>query len=227
MKTRKVLVLALAIAVIGVLYAPTLASANLIGDQVTVTLVGADAGNNPPTQVAIVVDGGAPEFMWLDSITGCPARAPQDDGVNVDIGNQEIWVTAFDVEGTGIIICDSNANRISEPLTFIIEDMNWVGQNGVITGISIQNTPECIGTTTAVVLGPNSVQITLDPVGPLDKCHYDLEVEHGGDLIGGTLLPIDTTALLLAGAQMNAVWMIPVVLSGIGIGLFVVSRKSE
>jgi len=44
--------------------------------------------------------------------------------------------------------------------------------------------------------------------------------------VGGELLPIDTTALLLAGAQSFS-WMIPVVLSGIGIGLFVVSRKSE
>jgi len=45
-------------------------------------------------------------------------------------------------------------------------------------------------------------------------------------VVGGELLPLDTTALLLAGAQSYS-WMIPVILSGIGIGLFVVSRKSE
>lgn len=44
--------------------------------------------------------------------------------------------------------------------------------------------------------------------------------------VGGTLIPIDTTALLLASAQSTS-WMIPVVLSVLGIGLFVVSRKSE
>jgi len=44
--------------------------------------------------------------------------------------------------------------------------------------------------------------------------------------VGGTIVPINTTALLLAGAQTFS-WMIPVILSGIGIGLFVVSRKSE
>jgi len=44
--------------------------------------------------------------------------------------------------------------------------------------------------------------------------------------IGGKVIPIDTTALLLAGAQSFS-WMIPVVLSVLGIGLFVVSRKSE
>ena len=44
--------------------------------------------------------------------------------------------------------------------------------------------------------------------------------------VGGELLPIDSTALILAGAQSFS-WMIPVVLSALGIGLFVVSRKSE
>jgi len=46
------------------------------------------------------------------------------------------------------------------------------------------------------------------------------------EIVGGKTLLIDSTALLLAGAQSFS-WMIPVVLSGIGIGLFVVSRKSE
>ena len=43
--------------------------------------------------------------------------------------------------------------------------------------------------------------------------------------VGGKLISLDVTNLLLAGAQSFS-WMIPVVLSGIGIGLFVVSRKS-
>ena len=45
-------------------------------------------------------------------------------------------------------------------------------------------------------------------------------------LVCGELIPIETTSLLLAGAQSFS-WMIPVVLSVLGIGLFVVSRKSE
>ena len=46
------------------------------------------------------------------------------------------------------------------------------------------------------------------------------------EVIGGELIPIESTSLILAGAQSFS-WMIPVVVSGIGIGLFVVSRKSE
>ena len=45
-------------------------------------------------------------------------------------------------------------------------------------------------------------------------------------VVGGELSPIDSSVLLLAGAQSFS-WMIPVIVSGIGIGLFVVSRKSE
>jgi len=44
-------------------------------------------------------------------------------------------------------------------------------------------------------------------------------------LIGGNTIPLDTTALLLVSAQSFS-WMIPVVLSVLGIGLFVF-RKSE
>jgi|GEM_PF-4218560 len=45
------------------------------------------------------------------------------------------------------------------------------------------------------------------------------------EIIGGEIIPINTTALLLAGAQSVSMWMIPVVLSGIGIGVFVIKRK--
>ena len=45
-------------------------------------------------------------------------------------------------------------------------------------------------------------------------------------VIGGEIIPIESTSLLLASAQTFS-WMIPVVLSVLGIGLFVVSRKSK
>jgi len=51
-------------------------------------------------------------------------------------------------------------------------------------------------------------------------------ISFGEKQVGGEIIPIESTSLILAGAQTFS-WMIPVVLSGIGIGLFVVSRKSE
>jgi len=45
--------------------------------------------------------------------------------------------------------------------------------------------------------------------------------------VGGELLAIDTTALLLAGVQSISMWMIPVVISGAGIGMFVIMRSRK
>jgi len=42
--------------------------------------------------------------------------------------------------------------------------------------------------------------------------------------VGGEFLGVDSTALLVAGVQMNAAWMIPVIVSAIGIGI-VIARK--
>ncbi len=42
--------------------------------------------------------------------------------------------------------------------------------------------------------------------------------------VGGEFIVIDSTALLVTGAQMNAAWMIPVIVSAIGIGI-VIARK--
>jgi len=46
------------------------------------------------------------------------------------------------------------------------------------------------------------------------------------DVVGGEIISLDTAALLLAGAQ-STTWLIPILLSIAGIGMFVVSRKSE
>ena len=45
-------------------------------------------------------------------------------------------------------------------------------------------------------------------------------------VVGGVIVPLENTSLLVAGAQTFS-WMIPVILSVLGIGMFVVSRKSE
>lgn len=58
-----------------------------------------------------------------------------------------------------------------------------------------------------------------------DVCPNDPQNQCNAQLVGGKIIPIETTSLLLANTQSFS-WMIPVVLSGIGIGLFVF-RKSE
>ena len=46
-----------------------------------------------------------------------------------------------------------------------------------------------------------------------------------GPTVGGTELPIDTTSLLLANTQGISSLMIPVIVLGIHIGIFVIKRR--
>ena len=56
------------------------------------------------------------------------------------------------------------------------------------------------------------------------QSHVDYIVG-SGDMVGGHGGITDNTALLVAGATLNASWMLPVIVSAIGIGVFIVTRK--
>ena len=59
--------------------------------------------------------------------------------------------------------------------------------------------------------------------GPSTGSILALEMEEG-PMVGGSLIPIDTTMVLVAGAQSISAWMIPVIVAGIGIAI-VIARK--
>ncbi len=76
-------------------------------------------------------------------------------------------------------------------------------------------------------------------LGDIDAIHVRMETTTGGsglsdftleliditmEMVGGEMFPVDTTALLLAGAELNAIWILPAI-AAIGIGAFIVSRK--
>ena len=67
--------------------------------------------------------------------------------------------------------------------------------------------------------------ISLDGGSNWIGSSYDFPIVITGFIVGGSIIPIDFTSLILASAQSFS-WMIPVTLSVLGIGLFVF-RKSE
>ncbi len=177
---------------------------------------------------------------WNDPNTwsNCNNGVPDDTGDTVDIfdngdvqlNNDFVVSSVSVVEGGSLSI---NAKLTAQPL-FVEGGSNlFINCNGelvlteggsnnglitnhgilrTITGADFTNggTYQSSGTDTFV--GP-FIGNAIEPIASI--C-----------VVGGNLVPIDSTALLLAGAQ-STTWMIPIVLSGIGIGLFVVSRKSE
>jgi len=58
----------------------------------------------------------------------------------------------------------------------------------------------------------------------LDGSTGNIIAIHKGVFVGGTLLPLDTTALMLYYIQGTAVWMIPIILAAVSIGI-VLARK--
>jgi len=69
---------------------------------------------------------------------------------------------------------------------------------------------------------------TVGTQTPIDDCFatFDscLATNQCFASVGGEFIVIDSTALLVTGAQMNAAWMIPVIVSGIGFAI-VIARK--
>jgi len=50
-------------------------------------------------------------------------------------------------------------------------------------------------------------------------------VTYFGDVVGGELLPIDSTALMLAGLQSSAIWMLPVLAGAAGVGAYYIKTR--
>ena len=70
------------------------------------------------------------------------------------------------------------------------------------------------------------VTVTDNCGGAMAVSHVDYTVQTGipPAMVAGSLTPIDTTMVLLAGTQSISSWMIPVIVAGIGIGI-VIARK--
>ena len=90
----------------------------------------------------------------------------------------------------------------------ISTDVNIVVQSGGL----VQNG----GTLpTSILVEPSGTFETIPSICP----------NGGNGGIGGKLLSLDTTALLLAGVQTNLAWIVPVALSAVGIGVILVRKK--
>jgi len=128
-----------------------------------------------------------------------------------------------------------------------------VGEGNMITGICIKSGNEAFeewkhsglitedGTVgdgyfenecyTIIGIGFPTVTITetgnadCKAISHVDYMGYVEDIGYVGDLVGGHGGITDNTALLVSGSHLTASWMIPLIVSAIGIGVFVVTRK--
>jgi len=87
--------------------------------------------------------------------------------------------------------------------------------------ISVAVNPQTLGVIS------NSVSVaaaTQDPEGNNNAVSETTIVIAPRTAVGGEIIPLDYTMVLVAGTQTTAAWMIPVIVSAIGIGI-VIARK--
>jgi len=72
-------------------------------------------------------------------------------------------------------------------------------------------------------LASDMVFLCLTPINDIVNCETG-EIYSSAVMVGGSLIPIDTTMVLVAGAQSTSAWMIPVIVAGIGFAI-VIARK--
>jgi len=148
--------------------------------------------------------------------------------------SQVVFADANDTPGDGS--CEGGPTNDDGGPTMID-----VGAGNIITGVCVKSGNEALGAYQHSVLitedgtiadcyvvsgiGTSKVTIT-EKEGCKDISHVDYFVEPG-DLIGGHGIPNDKTSLLVAGSQVTTSWMIPLLVSAVGIGIFIVSYKKE
>ena len=172
-KTKILTTSIMAITILGLIIPTNMASATLIGDIVTVELVGATAGNgvNPQTDTVVV---GADSFLWGSS----GACGSPDESVSVDIEDSTITVSWG--EFTGFFLFPDDACNILDPITLDITDLDWVGMpGGIVTGITLTSNLSVVPTS-GLVTGDHSVQIStsLYGIGDSGFVEYELETNH-------------------------------------------------
>jgi hypothetical protein len=204
--SQKLLAVALALVLVAGMTSPAYAS--LIGDAMHVTIT--IAGTPFCDEDIVVVD---PGVELIDCHPVFPA---------IDLNGDSIWFESDEFpDGTPL-----------PTITYEFTDMDWVDNpEGVIVDVKFfgPNTLPIAGlsfTDHSITLSHGAFSLDCG-VEPTCKVEFHVNIQASHDqLVGGTSIPIDQSALLLAGASSVSMWMIPVVIAGIGIGVFVIKKRN-
>jgi len=152
------------------------------------------------------------------------------DGERFDVSGQDTapQSLAFNTDGTKMFVLGSQNDFVYEYdcTAFDVSTCAYAG-NGERFDVSAQDTSP-----TSLAFNTDGTKMfVVGVIGGEDVNEYclgipfDVSSEPCAIPIGGTLVPIDTTALLLASVQSISMWMIPVVIAGIVIGVLVIKRR--
>jgi len=78
-----------------------------------------------------------------------------------------------------------------------------------------------------VAAGAHSLTINQFPTSTTGAAYFQIIQHQPVSAVGGDLIPLDSTMVLVAGAQYTAAWMIPVIVSAAGFGLVLQLQKTK
>jgi len=161
--------------------------------------------------VLAVVVGPDPEAE-----TFCPQVGDIIVDVGEDQGTTSIWYTF-----PGIF-------QSPEPFRITVGDIDWVDAAGNKIPGSIEDVDCTVNGEIEILnedFSSDSVEIVFAATGPdMGNAHCDLTISH---LVAGELLPLNTSALMIAGLTSSAVWMVPTILGLAGVGVYLVKFRKQ
>ena len=178
------------------------------------------------------------DLLFDGSITDGGGRLINLDGIEILFETDALGTSSTPSTFVGIITDEGTELTIDR---FEINQFPTLGSNIVFVGNPLGNSvfndgadlDEFIDTAYDVSIalsnngfslgaGESVVYVTKTVFG--DGAPEDVEIDPPIEFVGGTIFPIDTMTLLIAGAQSVA-WIIPISLSIVGIGLVLVKRR--
>ena len=173
--------------------------------------------------VLVLVSANTSQFVYADG-TGSPAAClSSNSNVFTDDSGASPSTHDAGAGNTIIAVCIKTGNNVG-PTSFPEGDhSNPIAPGPVIVGVD--NTENTFGDGCYQVSAIPAQVVTVTDLnndGCMTQSHIDFIV---GSLVGGHGGITDNTALLVSGSHLIASWMLPVIVSAIGIGVFVVTRK--
>lgn len=153
------------------------------------------------------VDPVSPDELFSYTITVSNAGPADADNVVV-LDNLPIGITFISTSGClndpgGVPSCSLGTVLAGDSKTYTITVKGISGIHINYASVSSTNTDPNVGN---------------------NEANEETTIQNQPTLVGGEMIPLDTTVLLLAGVQGNAIWLIPIV-SVIGIGIFIIRRQ--
>ena len=163
------------------------------------------AGSSPPN----ILVGKGPGFSFIQFI-GIEFSSPVSGDISVnsfEVRHAGLRLQAFDSANVLVDVFDVPPSSVNIPVSTMT-----VSGTDIVKLVISQIVPQTGGFVDGYAIDD------LEFPGP--SCEIQ------DDLVGGEIIPIEATSLLLAGAQ-STTWLIPAVLSSVGIGLVLVRKMVQ